>query len=156
MFLGVEALAIANEAEGLPDISLGEAFAEVMEAEGVTPKQKQTVEELTALAIEMPLGASISKVSLYHYGDDLNVGTTDFAVPHGYVTVVERLLEGIPIELNSPVKSIRQTNDGVTIQTRDDRVYTSDYVIVTVSVGVLQDNDASPSIRLFQRRSRTL
>lgn len=143
VFAGAEAYAIEREGEGLPDISLGEAFDAVMRAQGVTSEQKETIQALTAFAIEMPLGASISKVSLYHYGDDLNVGASDFAVPRGYVTVVEKLLEGIRIELNSPVQSIRQTNDGVTIQTHDDRVFTSDYVIVTVSVGVLQEGSIS-------------
>lgn len=143
VFAGVEAYAIARKEKGLPDISLGEAFDTVMQAEGVTGEQKETVEALSALAIEMPLGASISKVSLYHFGDDLNAGAHDFAVPCGYVTVVEKLLEGIPIELSSPVECVRRTSEGVTIQTCDGRVFTSDYVIVTVSVGVLQDGGIS-------------
>src|SRR5258706_3978720 len=133
----------AGKEEGLPDISLGEAFTTVMQAQGVTGEKKDTVEALTAIAIEMPLGASISKVSLYHFGDDLNAGTHDFAVPGGYVTGVEKLLEGISIELNSPVECVERTNDSVTMQTCDGRVFTSDYVIVTVSVGVLLDGSIS-------------
>jgi hypothetical protein len=89
VFAGVKAYAIERQEEGCADISLGEAFKTVMQAERVTPEQKDSVEALSTLAIEMPLGASISKVSLYHFGDDLNAGTSDFAVPCGYVTVVE-------------------------------------------------------------------
>jgi monoamine oxidase len=143
---GISECASQRQKEGLADISLGEAFETVMK--GATPERQQTMKTLIGLAIEMPLGAEISQVSLFHFADDLNVGAKDYAVPRGYVTIVERLLEGIPIERKAPVTTIRQTDEGVTIHTHSDdaqgdRVFTCDYVIVTVSVGVLKNGSIS-------------
>jgi monoamine oxidase len=133
----VKAFGAELQEQGLPDVSLAEGFEEVFKKLGITDTKKRAIEAMRALGIETPLGCESSKASLNYFDDDLNFGNYDFAVPDGYATIVERLLEKIPVELNSPVASITQTDAGVTIRTRDDRTFTCDQVIVTVSVGVL-------------------
>ncbi|XP_026479208.1 LOW QUALITY PROTEIN: uncharacterized protein LOC113385573 [Ctenocephalides felis] len=62
---------------------------------------------------------------------------------HGYSTVIEKLCNTLPkktLEFNKEVVSVQWSENGVKVCTMDNIEYNADYVIVTVSLGVLKKN----------------
>ncbi|XP_066283765.1 uncharacterized protein [Branchiostoma lanceolatum] len=64
----------------------------------------------------------------------------------GYVYIIEQMAESFltkndqRLKLNKTITTIRWSDDGVTVTTKDGSSYTADFAIVTFSMGVLQSN----------------
>ena len=80
---------------------------------------------------------------------ELTVNSTDEVVPtdqRGFATILRLMFDEIigddtgKLKLNKVVSEIERTNDKVTVKTTDNESYDADYVIVTFSIGVLQNN----------------
>ena len=77
------------------------------------------------------------------------LNSSDEAVPtdqRGFATVLRQVLDEIiendsgKLKLNKIINEIEQTNEKVMVKTNDGTSYEADYVIVTFSLGVLQNN----------------
>ena len=98
-------------------------------------------------AIEQEYAADIDELSVWYgeYGEVF--GGDDAIFPDGYIQLVERLAEGVDIRLNHIVSAIAHTNEGVTVTT-DQGTFNADYALVTLPLGVLQQDrvNFSPSL----------
>lgn len=102
--------------------------------------------------IELEYAAPISNLSLW-FDEDEGLSGEDVLVLGGYEGVVEYLASGLDIALNSTVKTIDYSkNDQVTVSIEQpgdvpSKSYTAKAVVVTLPLGVLQDD----SVRFIPR-----
>lgn len=83
--------------------------------------------------------ANPSKVSVkYLYNEWTNEDTTNFRIDQGYNTLINYLANGIHIVTGSPVKNINWENGKVEVLTANGQSYTAQKLIITTSIGVLQ------------------
>lgn len=110
----------------------------------------------------------VHNVYVYEYGVDLaelswqcnlpyqysRVDGVNVLFPNGFAQILKPISEGIPIQLNEVVKSIRYNESGVSVTTNH-RVYDADHVIVTVPLGVLQSGaiQFSPKLPLKKQKA---
>ncbi|MBE9115014.1 FAD-dependent oxidoreductase [Lusitaniella coriacea LEGE 07157] len=93
---------------------------------------------LTAFT-EFDTGGSIEELSAAYFDEDDAFEGDDVILINGYDRVLETLAEGLDIRLNTIVTAIKYGSEGVTITTNTGEV-AGDYVICTVSLGVLKSN----------------
>ncbi|KAL3882767.1 hypothetical protein ACJMK2_029075 [Sinanodonta woodiana] len=92
----------------------------------------------------------------YNTTDDLTVNDV-----RGYSHIVRSLhAEFISdgdqrLRLNEVVTDIEQTDEGIVVRTKDNVTYSADHVLVTFSIGVLQNNDVrfSPPLPAWKREA---
>lgn len=92
------------------------------------------------------LMTTIPMATFANYGDD----SFFVADPNGYESVVHEVAKQVlttnkagvitdpRLKLNQVVTEVRHSPSGVIVKTEDGKVYRGDYVIVSVSLGVLQ------------------
>ncbi len=81
-------------------------------------------------------------LSAESYHADHDFAGHDRLFPKGYAQIIYLLAEGVKVELNQKVQQIDYSGDMVQVMTKD-RQYTSNYVLVTVPLGVLKRGDIS-------------
>ncbi|MDV2686067.1 FAD-dependent oxidoreductase [Alkalihalophilus lindianensis] len=84
----------------------------------------------------------LNQLSSKYYDIEESFEGTDTIVKDGYDLLISYLAEGLDIELDQRVRSIDYTAAKVRVKT-DTKEYTSDYVIVTVPLGVLKKGSIS-------------
>ena len=88
--------------------------------------------------------ADISKASILSVKNEWkNIDKKQFRIRGGYSQLVNYLLnccrsQNVAISFNSCVNKIKHDSEGVTVYTIDNKEFTADKLIITVSVGVLQ------------------
>lgn len=87
-----------------------------------------------------PNGAEMSQLSLKHYNDNDKFNGPEHIFPGGYSQIIESLAEGVDISLNTPVKSINYQGETIFVTASNGSTFEADKVIVTVPLGVLQNN----------------
>ena len=130
--------------EGLPDASLAQGLAEAE----ISPAPE--ILRLANNVFASDYGADLNRLGIYgiaelSYAGD---GEDDYRVREGYSRLMERLAEGLNLRLNTAVRRIRWTSDGVSIETRDGDTILVNRAIVTLPLGVLQSGDVEFSPRL--------
>nr|XP_009937713.1 PREDICTED: lysine-specific histone demethylase 1B isoform X2 [Opisthocomus hoazin] len=93
--------------------------------------------------VNNPMALMCEQVSARSW--DHNEFFAQFAGDHtlltvGYSTVIDRLAEGLDIRLNFPVQSIDYSGEEVQVTTADGTVWTTQKVLVTVPLALLQKN----------------
>nr|XP_009502823.1 PREDICTED: lysine-specific histone demethylase 1B isoform X2 [Phalacrocorax carbo] len=93
--------------------------------------------------VNNPMALMCEQVSARSW--DHNEFFAQFAGDHtlltvGYSTVIEKLAEGLDIRLNLPVQSIDYSGEEVQVTTADGTVWTTQKVLVTVPLALLQKN----------------
>uniref|UniRef100_A0A8C3TNW8 Lysine demethylase 1B n=1 Tax=Catharus ustulatus TaxID=91951 RepID=A0A8C3TNW8_CATUS len=93
--------------------------------------------------VNNPMALMCEQVSARSW--DHNEFFAQFAGDHtlltvGYSTVIEKLAEGLDIRLNFPVQSIDYSGEEVQVTTADGTVWTTQKVLVTVPLALLQKN----------------
>ncbi|XP_074003052.1 lysine-specific histone demethylase 2 isoform X7 [Numenius arquata] len=93
--------------------------------------------------VNNPMALMCEQVSARSW--DHNEFFAQFAGDHtlltvGYSTVIDKLAEGLDIRLNFPVQSIDYSGEEVQITTADGTVWTTQKVLVTVPLALLQKN----------------
>ena len=86
---------------------------------------------------EFDKGASIEDLSAAYYNKDQIFHGSDVVVVEGYDKLLNPLAENLNIQLGMPVRKITYGGDGV-IVTAGAREFEADYVICSVSLGVLK------------------
>ncbi|MDW8301758.1 MAG: FAD-dependent oxidoreductase [Bacteroidia bacterium] len=89
--------------------------------------------------LEFNTGGDISKLSSKFFDDDEEFNGDDVIITNGYDKVTDYLAQGIDIRLNQRVSAIDYSNAKVKI-TANSTVMESDYVIVSVPLGVLKNS----------------
>uniref|UniRef100_A0A4W3HQF0 [histone-H3]-N(6),N(6)-dimethyl-L-lysine(4) FAD-dependent demethylase n=2 Tax=Callorhinchus milii TaxID=7868 RepID=A0A4W3HQF0_CALMI len=93
--------------------------------------------------LEYACGSSLHQVSARSW--DHNEFFAQFAGDHslftaGYSSVINKLSDGLDIQLNAPVQSIDYSGDDIRIGTASGMLWTSQKVLVTVPLALLQRN----------------
>ncbi|XP_009988322.1 PREDICTED: lysine-specific histone demethylase 1B isoform X2 [Tauraco erythrolophus] len=93
--------------------------------------------------VNNPMALMCEQVSARSW--DHNEFFAQFAGDHtlltvGYSTVIDKLAEGLDIRLNFPVQSIDYSGEEVQVTTADGTVWTTQKVLVTVPLALLQNN----------------
>lgn len=86
--------------------------------------------------LEHEYGSDVKDMSLKYYDEGTEFKGNDLMVI-GYDKIVKELLKGIDVRLNQEVTDIIYTNKNVTVKTKTSE-FNCDYVVVTVSIGVLK------------------
>ncbi|MCA6440787.1 MAG: FAD-dependent oxidoreductase [Sediminibacterium sp.] len=89
--------------------------------------------------LEFDTGADISDLSSNQFDDDENFSGGDVIITNGYDKIAQYLAQGINILLNEKVSAIDYSGTKVTVTTST-TTYQTDFVLVTVPLGVLKNN----------------
>lgn len=89
--------------------------------------------------LEFDTGADISKLSSKYFYDDEEFGGSDVIITNGYDKVADYLATGLDVRLNTRVLAIDYSNQKIKVTTIENEIE-AEYVIVSVSVGVLKNN----------------
>ncbi|WVW80045.1 hypothetical protein I302_102018 [Kwoniella bestiolae CBS 10118] len=103
----------------------------------------ETLAEGLARTLEIPLGLKLEKASLKWSGweSTTSFAGSDAAPEGGYQSFVEKVLKSsdtVEIKLNQKVSGIKETSDGVEVNTSKGEKYTGRTVISTIPLGVLK------------------
>jgi len=86
------------------------------------------------------VGGDLSEISAQQWDEDGELEGGDHLVLKGYERVTEFLANGLNIILNTPIKKIEDNKKSVKVTTVGGTEYIADYVVVSVSLGVLKSN----------------
>ncbi|NWS40863.1 KDM1B demethylase, partial [Probosciger aterrimus] len=130
------------------DVPLGEKIQEIYKAfiqeSGIQFSElEEKVLQFHLSNLEYACGSNLSQVSARSW--DHNEFFAQFAGDHtlltvGYSTVIDKLAEGLDIRLNFPVQTIDYSGEEVQVTTADGTVWTTQKVLVTVPLALLQKN----------------
>ncbi|XP_074755836.1 lysine-specific histone demethylase 2 isoform X1 [Athene noctua] len=130
------------------DVPLGEKIQEIYKAfiqeSGIQFSElEEKVLQFHLSNLEYACGSNLSQVSARSW--DHNEFFAQFAGDHtlltvGYSTVIDKLAEGLDIRLNFPVQSIDYSGEEVQVTTADGTVWTTQKVLATVPLALLQKN----------------
>lgn len=124
--------------KGKPDISVATAMASDLTRQG-GPPDDMVVLDLGMQWLAMDEGIELGKLSLLAYEDDDPYEGPDELLLKGYAPLVERLADGLSIELGSPVERVTWGDGEVALQLQGvegERRF--DCALVTAPLGVLQ------------------
>ena len=101
---------------------------------------------LTAFT-EFDTGGPLELLSAANFDEDKEFDGADVILPNGYDAILTPLSEGLTVNLQHNVQQVEYTDSGVTITT-DQGIFTGDYAVITVPLGVLKKGTItfSPSL----------
>lgn len=139
--------ALAAAADGLRDVSLGEA----LETRGTAVEG--AVESYLDASVTGVLGSEPAELSSWYGASELDEGEDQLAVG-GLSALVDAALDGIDVALGSPVTRIGYGEDGVSMRFSSGESLRADRVVLTVPLGVLkgQGIDFAPALP-FEKRA---
>jgi monoamine oxidase len=120
------------------DVSVGHALTRALAGQKLNQKE-QTIRSFILQGHENGLAVDMNQVSAqYHFQEAIiRSESDDHLVLDGYAGIVQHLLDGIRLSLNTPVIEIIENSNGVEVHTAHNR-YEADFVIVTVPLSVLR------------------
>lgn len=92
--------------------------------------------------LEFSIGGDISELSSKYFYDDETFNGADRIITDGYDKITHHLASGLDIRLNNRASSIDYSNEKVEVLANGTSLE-ADYLIVTVPLGVLKNNDIS-------------
>jgi monoamine oxidase len=92
---------------------------------------------LVRLWLEFDFGGTADTISGAHFDDDSEYDGGDYIPSHGYKPIVERLADGLNVQLNTQVQTIAYDKERVCLRTNQG-VYLANRVICTIPLGVLK------------------
>jgi monoamine oxidase len=92
---------------------------------------------LVRLWLEFDLGGMADTISGAHFHDDSEYDGGDYMPQQGYKPIVERLADGLNVQLNTQVQTIEYDTESVTLHTNKG-VFRAKRVICTIPLGVLK------------------
>ncbi|MEL6659015.1 MAG: NAD(P)/FAD-dependent oxidoreductase [Bacteroidota bacterium] len=124
---------LLEEVQGSSDRSFGEVFFEQFPQY----KNDRLWTFILSAFLEFDTGSDIYQLSSVDFYDDEDFRGKDVLITDGYDKVADYLAQGIEIQLNSRVTAVDYTG-ATAIVTTDQAEYEADFVLVTVSLGVLK------------------
>ncbi|MFC9691116.1 flavin monoamine oxidase family protein [Kribbella sp. NPDC056951] len=119
-----------RRAPGKPD----ESFAELLARRNVDGRALRMADAIAHDVCSTPSDLSVHEMAAVMGGAEESGGQQ--RLRDGLDQVIDYLAQDCVIELNNPVKVIRHSADGVTVEA--DRAYTARAVVVTIPLGVLK------------------
>lgn len=113
--------------------SLAKAIADINPRASKSPGMRWALSAYT----EFSKGGPIENLSAVYHDDDEAFGGEDVILTGGYDRLLAPLADGLDIKFGAAVKAINSDGDSVTVRT-EDQDFTADYLICTVSLGVLK------------------
>lgn len=92
--------------------------------------------------LEFDTGADLQELSSLDFYDDEAFEGDDLIITNGFDHLTNYLAKDLAIEVNSPVTAIDYSKESIFIQSNQ-KNYTADFVILTVPLGVLKQNNIS-------------
>ncbi len=129
------------------DISIKQAIELIIFEQQHTDKEHDII-SLIKESYSNNLAANIDHASAkYYLNNSIRSEDNDYLVLSGYSQIVNNLLKGVNVKLDSNVREIRHNANTVEVIT-DQEVFIADYVIVTVTISILQKQKIkfSPSL----------
>jgi len=125
------------------DQSLQALLEQIIAEEGLSAEEARLARFYISALIEQDYAGSLQQMSTYWFDEGSGFGGIDLLLVDGYGKIVDHLAQGIDIQLNTPIQTIRWGNDTATIIDQNGESYPADYVIVTLPLGVLKSNTVS-------------
>jgi len=138
-------------AGGVPDIPLSTALSTA----DPTALTDPSVVYLLTTSLEFDSGGWLEALSARYYFDGAKYPGKDVILPNGYKAIPELLAKNIDIRLETVVNSISHNTSGVTLSTSKG-VFTADFTIVTLPLGVLKANSVSFSPALTPEKQASV
>jgi polyamine oxidase len=134
------ALAAASAGLGpADDIAVGDAVAPALDALGLDGNDAAVVQAWVRGEFENLYAASLDELSLRNRGEPFRLPGPDLLLTDDLGDVVAELADGLDLQRDQRVVSVRATgDDGWIVTTETGSVHMVDAVIVTVPIGVLQ------------------
>lgn len=136
------------------DVSMQDCIAAVLKDEEELTADEQMALDWRTTTIEMNAGCDFSKMSTW-YGSDKGFAGLDKLFPGGYKQLIEKMAEGIQVELNTIITEIQHDKNGVTLHSAD-KSWTADYCICTVPLGVLKKKKIKFSPALTSKKQTAI
>jgi monoamine oxidase/CRP-like cAMP-binding protein len=124
--------------ERLPDMPLGHALAQILDARSLAAEDEQAVRYHLNVILREDVAEDIDKLSLKHWEDGYLVyGHGDSILHQGYQSVVDALAAGIDVRLGHVVTRVDTSTSPARVET-DRGVFEAGKVLVTLPIGVLK------------------
>lgn len=121
------------------DVSMEESILAVLkEEESLSDEEKMALNWRTT-TLEMNAGCDFSQMSTW-YGSNKGFGGMDKLFPGGYRQLIDKMAEGLIVQLQTTVTEIHYQRDQVIVSS-DNKKWEADYCICTVPLGVLKKNN---------------
>lgn len=125
---------------GQVDIPLQGAINQAFQNLGISANNtNRLLTYLINAEIEYEYGADATQLSLLHWDDGQFFRGRDVVFPKGYDQIIDRLAADLTIQTRQVVKAVNYSETGVQVVTNQ-KIWQADHVIVTVPLGVLQQN----------------
>ncbi|MFD6438403.1 FAD-dependent oxidoreductase [Peribacillus sp. NPDC060186] len=124
------------------DKSLANCISQFIKEENLSKKEQLLLNYYVSSTIEHEYAGSRYNLSALNYDSDEKLPGEDIIFPNGYDQIIHLLMKDINIKLNERVYKINYEKDSVKVYSNNN-LFSANYVIVTVPLGVLQKNDIS-------------
>ncbi|CAF1317962.1 unnamed protein product [Adineta ricciae] len=127
----------------LPNSSFAYYIDLFSQQKNFTSDQRDVLYDLTFFIIADREGAELEAIDAKSYLDitSINYGEEPVICDTGFMTITNHLAKGRKdIRLKQIVSKVNYTNTLIDVWTTDGQVYRADYVLITVSLGVLKSN----------------
>ena len=142
--------------EGLPDITLAQATALVLQDLNIAPDLLSDINWHQELVARDDAGAGSENLSFLHWDEGYEVyGPGDSFIAGGSSVLVEKLAQDLNIFCSEPVRHIEYNANGVVVA-GDERKWQVDAVIVTVPLGVLKSGSITFNPPLPLRKQQAI
>jgi monoamine oxidase len=137
LFEDIYAEVAAMQEDTDDDISLQEAFDEVVGSRNLSEEDLRRLNYYIHLVTALEYGADAKDLSLWWWDQDEEFGGGEVIFPGGYNQITDGLAQGLDIRLGTVVKTIRYGSDGVEVETSAG-LFVADKAVVTIPLGVLK------------------
>jgi monoamine oxidase len=126
---------IGEEADD--DMPLQEAFDMVIAERDLSKQELQELNLYIQYETSLEYAADLKDLSLWEWDSDEEFSGAHVIFPHGYNQITNGLAQGLDIRLNTEVKLIKYSQNGIEVETNNG-IFTSEKVVVTIPLGVLK------------------
>jgi monoamine oxidase len=106
--------------------------------------------------LEFSTGGDINLLSSAQHSDDETFSGSEMLVTNGYDKLAKYLSSYLNVELNAVVDAINYSNEQVEVHTTDNRIFSARFVVVTVPLGVLQNEAIEFTPQLPSRKTEAI
>lgn len=121
------------------DVPIYKVYQDYVVNQSLTQENITSANLLVHSAFQVLLNGNITQLSALRYGDAKTLPAVDVHLKNGFDVLVNSMLPGLDIRLSSPVASVVQGSNGVSLTTADGQEYQGSYVITTQSLGTLKE-----------------
>lgn len=137
------------------DRSLTRFINHFIKEEDLSKKEQMLLNYFVNTKIELEYSGSSNNLSALNFDSGEELSGEDVIFPNGYDQIIQLLIKNINIILNERIYKINYEKDFVKVYS-DKNLFSADYVIVTVPLGVLQKNDILFIPELPERKRKAI